>query len=223
MLRRVTLTGVDNKTNIYDLVKLKLDFPFVEFGVLISANNTNLGKNNRYPDLKVIQELKGKGLDLACHICGSIARDIVLRNDWNSLVNLLGNTTNIFDRFQLNVSGLHKFSENIQFPKDSTFIIQFKEDTSFYDYYKDRVNNVQGFQDNSGGLGIFENNWMVSDRYMGYAGGLSAENVESVLESFRFSFMHDYWIDMESSIRTNDWLDLKKCREVLSICERFVG
>ena len=44
MLNRVTFTGVDDKTNIDDLVYLAEKYPFVEFGILVSKNNSNNGK-----------------------------------------------------------------------------------------------------------------------------------------------------------------------------------
>lgn len=220
MLNRVTFTGVDDKTNIEDLVYLTNKYPFVEFGVLVSKNNSNSGEVNRYPNLTILKRLKNKGLNLSCHICGSIARQIVQKNDWSELEKLLGKDIEIFNRFQLNVSNIHNFSQQISFREDKDFIIQLKEDTSLYDCYKD-FPNVLGFQDNSGGLGKFEDNWKDSDRYFGYAGGLSAENVEKVIEDLLIVNNADFWIDMESSVRTNDWFDTKKCEEVLKICAKF--
>ena len=220
MLNRVTFTGVDDKTNIEDLLYLANKYPFVEFGILVSKNNSNSGEVNRYPNLTILKRLKNKGLNLSCHICGSIARQIVQKNDWSELEKLLGKDIEIFNRFQLNVSNIHKFSREISFREDKDFIIQLKEDISLYDSYKD-FPNVFGFQDNSGGLGKFEDNWMDSDRYFGYAGGLSAENVEKVVEDLLIVNNADFWIDMESSVRTNDWFDTKKCEEVLKICVKF--
>ena len=221
MLNRVTFTGVDDRTNIDDLVYLTSKYPFVEFGVLVSKNNSNSGTVNRYPNLTILKRLKNKGLNLSCHICGSIARQIVKKNDWSELEKLLGKDIEIFNRFQLNVSNIHKFSKEISFREDKEFIIQLKEDTSLYDYYK-VLPNVFGFQDNSGGLGKFEDNWMDSDRYFGYAGGLSAENVEGVIEDLLVVNNADFWIDMESSVRTDDWFNTKKCEEVLKICNKFI-
>lgn len=222
MLNRVTFTGVDDKTNIDDLVYLAEKYPFVEFGILVSKNNSNSGIVNRYPNLTILKRLKNKGLNLSCHICGSIARQIVQKNDWSELEKLLGKDIDVFNRFQLNVSNIHKFSNEISFRDDKDFIIQLKDDTSLYEYYKD-LPNVFGFQDNSGGLGKFEDNWMDSDRYFGYAGGLSVENVEKVIEDLLIVNDSNFWIDMETSVRTNDWFDIKKCEEVLKICEIFIN
>ena len=83
LLNRVTFTGVDDNTNIEDLICLTKKYPFVEFGVLVSKNNSNTGTVNRYPNLTILKRLKNKGLELSCHICGSIARDIVHKNDWS--------------------------------------------------------------------------------------------------------------------------------------------
>ena len=220
LLNRVTFTGVDDRTNIEDLVYLTNKYPFVEFGVLVSKNGSNSGEINRYPNLTILKRLKNKGLNLSCHICGSIARQIVQKNDWSELEKLLGKDIEVFNRFQLNVSGIHKFSKDITFREDKEFIIQLKNDLSLYDYYKD-LPNVFGFQDNSGGVGKFEDNWLDSDRYFGYAGGLSVENVEKVIENLLIVNNDNFWIDMETSVRTNDWFDTKKCEEVLKICETF--
>ena len=220
MLNRVTFTGVDDKTNIEDLVYLTNKYPFVEFGILVSKNGSNSGEINRYPNLTILKRLKKKDLNLSCHICGSIARQIVQKNDWSGLEKLLGKDIEVFNCFQLNVSGIHKFSKEITFREDKEFIIQLKNDLSLYDYYKD-LPNVFGFQDNSGGVGKFEDNWMESDRYFGYAGGLSVENIEKVIEDLLIINEDNFWIDMETSVRTDDWFDTKKCEEILKICEKF--
>lgn len=222
MLNRVTFTGVDDRTNVNDLVDLTKRFPFVEFGVLISKGNTNKNVVNRYPNATIFKKLKNKGLNLSCHLCGSVARNIVKKDDWNEFFDLLGKDYEIFNRFQLNVSGVKGFSRDIHFIEDKDFIIQLKEDMSLYDFYKD-LPNVYGFQDNSGGVGRFEDNWLDSDRYFGYAGGLNIDNVESVIRDLYVVNNADFWIDMETSVRTFDWFDTNKCEQILKICEAYVN
>ena len=222
MLNRVTFTGVDDRTNVNDLVDLTKRFPFVEFGVLISKGNTNKNVVNRYPNATIFKKLKNKGLNLSCHLCGSVARNIVKKDGWNEFFDLLGKDYEIFNRFQLNVSGVKGFSRDIHFIEDKDFIIQLKEDMSLYDFYKD-LPNVYGFQDNSGGVGRFEDNWLDSDRYFGYAGGLNIDNVESVIRDLYVVNNADFWIDMETSVRTFDWFDTNKCEQILKICEAYVN
>lgn len=222
MLNRVTFTGVDDRTNVNDLVDLTKRFPFVEFGVLISKGNTNKNVVNRYPNATIFKKLKNKGLNLSCHLCGSVARNIVKKDDWNEFFDLLGKDYEIFNRFQLNVSGVKGFSRDIHFIEDKDFIIQLKEDMSLYDFYKD-LPNVYGFQDNSGGVGRFEDNWLDSERYFGYAGGLNIDNVESVIRNLYVVNNADFWIDMETSVRTFDWFDTYKCEQILKVCEPYVN
>ena len=222
MLNRVTFTGVDDRTNVNDLVDLTKRFPFVEFGVLISKGNTNRSVVNRYPNATIFKKLKNNGLNLSCHLCGSVARNIVKKDDWNEFFDLLSKDYEIFNRFQLNVSGVKGFSRDIHFIADKDFIIQLKEDMSLYDFYKD-LPNVYGFQDNSGGVGKFEDNWLDSDRYFGYAGGLNIDNVESVIKDLYIVNSADFWIDMETSVRSFDWFDTNKCEQILKVCEPYVN
>lgn len=222
MLYRVTFTGIDDRTNVDKLVELSEKYPFVEFGVLVAENSTNKGTVNRYPNMTILKRLKNRGLNLSCHICGKIARDIVKNNDWSGFYDLLGKDVSIFQRYQLNVSGVKTFSETIDFPKNVETIIQLKDNTSLYDCYKD-LPNVVGFQDNSGGVGKFEPNWMDSDRKFGYAGGLSAENIESVIKDLYIVNDDIFWVDMETSVRTNDWFDISKCEKVLGICAKYIN
>ena len=96
MLNRVTFTGVDDRTNVNDLVDLTKRFPFVEFGVLISKGYTNKGVVNRYPNTTIFKKLKNNGLNLSCHLCGSVARNIIKKDDWNEFFDLLSKDYEIF-------------------------------------------------------------------------------------------------------------------------------
>jgi phosphoribosylanthranilate isomerase len=48
-------------------------------------------------------------------------------------------------------------------------------------------------------------------RLVGFAGGITPENVLRWIGSVN---AQNYWIDMESGVRTDDWLDLDKCEAV---------
>ena len=52
----------------------------------------------------------------------------------------------------------------------------------------------------------------------GYAGGINPENVVDVVRELNDICETDFWIDMETGIRTNDKFDVKKCEE---ICRRL--
>lgn len=219
MLKRVTFTGVDQKTKIKDLEMLQEKYPFVEFGILISENNTNKNVSNRYPSLVILKGMRNiKHLSL--HICGKFVRNIMSGGDWSPVKTLMGNYWDMFDRVQLNAAGYDKFSDTMIFPEDKTVIIQFKTGKqTMYDAFKN-VQNVVGFQDNSGGRGTFTGEWLIPDKNIfGFAGGISAENVVDVVKTIDAQYKGTYWIDMESSVRTNDKFDIKKCEEV---CQKLV-
>jgi phosphoribosylanthranilate isomerase len=58
---------------------------------------------------------------------------------------------------------------------------------------------------------------------VGYAGGINPDNVA---EKLTYLLEHvetgDFWIDMESGVRTNDWFDLDKVYTVLEICQSII-
>lgn len=87
--------------------------------------------------------------------------------------------------------------------------------------------NVSWLFDRSGGEGVsatrypapaYPANQQRAGEY-GYAGGINPENVASVLERIP-NYTRDYWIDMESGVRTDDQFDLAKCR---AVCEAVYG
>ena len=63
MLNKITFTGIDNETKVEELINLKNNYPFAEFGLLISKSNTNKDIVNRYPSLNILERLDGAGLD----------------------------------------------------------------------------------------------------------------------------------------------------------------
>ena len=78
--------------------------------------------------------------------------------------------------------------------------------------------------DASGGLGIDTPIVLYpSNGKIGYAGGINEGNVATKLEYLlRNVRTGDFWIDMESGVRTDDWFDLDKVRRVLAICTEVI-
>lgn len=70
--------------------------------------------------------------------------------------------------------------------------------------------------DTSGGRGKLPDSIPSHPGYtVGYSGGINPENVVEYIQ--RIPGLEEdskYWIDMESGVRTNNWLDLNKCEEV---------
>ena len=58
---------------------------------------------------------------------------------------------------------------------------------------------------------------------IGYAGGITPENVEEKLTFLMESDDVDsFWIDMETGVRTDDWFDLDKVENVLKTCTEVI-
>ena len=93
---------------------------------------------------------------------------------------------------------------------------------SFLHYMEEPTPHVAYLIDGSGGRGIdkpieiYDN----PDIHVGYAGGINPENVGAKLSQLlEHRSYGSFWIDMESGVRTDDWLDLDKVERVLEICE----
>lgn len=113
-----------------------------------------------------------------------------------------------------------RFCETLAFPEGKDVIIQLHGGTrALFDFYK-HMPNVQGFQDDSGGRGWAAEAWMEPETpFFGYGGGIGPENVAEVVRAIEKVCPGDFWIDMESRIRTEDRFDLAKCR---AVCETLV-
>lgn len=226
-LKHISLIGIDEKTDLKELQILQDKYPLVEFGVIMSKNWKDNG--NRYWNPDNLEKLKDKNLNLSLHLCGSLARSAIL-NNWNPTLLFLEENINLFKRAQLNISTNKKNPENlildIPKPLEEVIIQQKGIDGAkmFLDYYqKTKDKKVSILLDSSGGLGIDTPLIPLDiECKVGYAGGFGPDNI---LEKTRLLLnsekTHDFWVDMESKIRTNDWFDIKKaydiCQKVYSL------
>ena len=168
----------------------------------------------------MLKGYKKLGLPMAVHLCGKIAYEAVKGNDWTAVTDMLGSSFDLFDRIQLNIPKTSHFCRELAFPQGKQIIIQLHEGTEdFFAHYK-HLPFVQGFQDGSCGRGVVCSEWREPEtEFFGNAGGLGHDNVVSAVRAISEVCPTDFWIDMESSIRTNDKFDVDKCRRV---CEALV-
>ena len=233
-LQHITFTGVDAKTDIRDLIDIQREYPIVEFGVLTSYHWYENG--NRYLDPKVINELRGNGLSLALHVCGSAAHDAATGR-WDLIDKLVWMNIDLFHRIQLNISNRSDNPNALGcLPKivEQEVIIQTRDgaNTCIYDAtienFKEKDKFGRSFSmllDASGGQGIDTPlKVLPSSGKVGYAGGFNPDNVGEkltfLLQNVR---MGQFWIDMESGVRTDDWFDTAKVRRVLAICKEVIS
>ena len=214
MLTRVTFSGIDQYTKVQDLKSLYEKYPFVEF-VFLYSHHANQKGQGRYPRTVILKSFKKAGVPMALHLCGKIAHDLVHDSNWSVVYKELDGYMGLFDRIQLNIPKTRHFTREMTFPEDKQIIIQLHEGTKeLFDCYK-HLPNVAGFQDASGGRGIAETEWMLPETEpFGYAGGIHPENVVDVVRELNEICETDFWIDMETGIRTNDKFDVTKCEEI---------
>ncbi|MBQ7887055.1 MAG: hypothetical protein IJ313_09210 [Clostridia bacterium] len=212
MLKRVSFSGIDQWTKPKELQELYQKYPFVEFVYLLSENQK---AGNRYPRPVILKAYKKIELPMATHLCGKIAMELIHTNDWKPVYDLLGNSWDLFSRIQINIPKTRHFSRELTWPEDKEIIIQLHEGTKeFFEHYR-HLPNVQGFQDGSGGRGIVSSEWMAPQtEFFGYAGGIGPDNVVQTVQSIQSICTSDFWIDMESGIRTNDKFDVEKCENI---------
>ena len=232
-LKNITFTGIDAMSDIKALEEIQHEFPIVEFGVLTSYHWDENG--NRYLDPEMMNHLRGSGLHLALHICGSAAHDAAVR-EWEKIDALTLGNLGIFDRVQLNLAARSDNPEYCWIPwvYGQELIVQQRgrDDIGLFERtlkewrgapYPHR-DTISVLLDASGGRGIDTPiDILETKEKVGYAGGFSPENVgEKLYQLLTSPKVGDFWIDMESGVRTDDWFDTEKVLRVLRICKEVM-
>lgn len=202
----ITFTGLDEKTDLYRCTELAVQYP-IEWGVLFGGR---LGKN-RYPAFGVVETARLHGLVMSMHLCGPLA---ARANQGYEIPHI-----EYFDRIQVNrrageydLDTLRSLASRI----GRQIIVQHRAST--FDRMPSK--NIVPLQDTSGGRGKLPFYWAEPahpDQFVGYAGGLNPDNVA---DAVRHMPAANFWIDMETGVRTDDWLDLDKCE---AVCRAVYG
>ena len=218
-----TLTGVDEHTPIHKIARLQRQYPFVEFGVLVSPKRAGTG---RYPSYQWIDALLSDGAisrrQMALHVCGEAVERLLsgAPDDMDRLSRL---TRRVQLNFRYSPALRDRLAKLIYERPGATFITQYNEANC--DVWNEcPAPNHQVLFDRSGGRGITPDGWSVphSRAQFGYAGGLGPENLAQQLPRIHAAAAgHNYWIDMESGLRTEDRFDLDKAEQVLEIVNFF--
>jgi hypothetical protein len=212
------------------LDELRRDFPFVEWGILVSKGSSGA---SRFPTPEWVRMLVGAGYQgvntgYSLHLCGSWLRELVVGkvDDLLSTVRV-----SFFDRVQLNFhgqphpfdpsmmrKGLTELAKGRMHPvarsTQTQFIFQL-DGGSGYDIWRAAGGNVSSlystapFFDLSHGGGVLPTSWpQPTAPWCGYAGGLSAENVAGQLWRIQEGagpegHSTNIWIDVETNVRSH--------------------
>lgn len=226
-LKHITFTGVDAKTDVEALREIQNRWPMVEFGVLTSYHWYENG--NRYLDPRLFRYLTKAQLRLSLHVCGTAAHDAAC-GEYGEICYLSWGKYRYFQRIQLNVAERKDNPKIVSStPYGHEVIIQQRNihDLSLYaqtrEEWKDYCGELSILLDASGGRGIdTELKILHTDHKIGYAGGFNPENVEDKLTYLYENGCANFWIDMESGVRTDDWFDIDKVVKVLEICKPII-
>lgn len=238
-LDRVTITGADDSVRPEDLLALSTDFPYVEWGILVSK--TSMGFR-RFPSESWLLDFRSFArrhprLQASMHICGRWLRSMLLGETPQELWTIF----DCFQRAQLNFHAegiewkidrfrnvLTAFSDQGQ--KEFIFQIDgnrgeqlLRETVSAKDF---EVSCVPLF-DLSHGAGVLPEGWPkpIAESYHGYAGGLGPDNLQEQIPLIaKAAGECRFWIDMESRVRSDEdsQFDLAKVRRCLEITQPFI-
>jgi len=238
-LNCVTITGADDSTDPKELQALSKEFPFVEWAILIGSSI-----RPRFPSVEWIAKLiecryeVNNEINLSLHVCGLPLRDI--RGGRSGLEKALGPMLCAFRRVQLNWHGDRQHEivgENVL----SAFChlgiggwepqLIFQLDGVNDDLWRPAARRFacSGLFDRSHGAGVLPGEWPEAsiDIACGWAGGLGPHNLAEEIPKIAAKALpvRDYWIDMETHVRSEDdsILDMAKVRQCLEICRPFVG
>lgn len=227
-LRWVSLTGAEDSVNPLDLIALSREFPFVEWALLLYPEREGEGRN---PSAawreRFLSQIQGRGR-CAAHLCGKRAFERLLSEGvWPELL--------AYDRIQANINArANDFTEDQVLraweilERDSQgLIIQTHSavEALARSFLASAPRRAGVLFDESKGRGTLPLAWPKSwpGVSCGYAGGLGPAslpaNLPLILNALQGA---ECWIDMESSLRTDDRFDLSKARQVLEISGAFV-
>jgi len=227
-LTRITITGADDAVDPAELAALSREFPFVEWGVLISDSRAG---TPRYPTRAWVAWFeqacwRGKGVHGSAHLCGEAARSVLAGKEERLIV-----LRAAFERVQLNgfTEASNELLDLLQRWHGIQWILQAPEDSvadavvSVATLLSRRA-RVSALWDPSGGRGLRSDSLVASSLIghvpYGYAGGIGPDNVVETAQVVLG--LGASWLDMESGGRTDDRFDLAKVRAVLEAVAPFV-
>ena len=209
----IAFTGVDRVDVLGGLKALSRRFP-IEWGVLV--DDEKIGEA-LFPDSSARRALlRSDGLRWAAHVCGGDASKIANAPETVGL-DLIG-----FQRVQVN----HSFSgSTLAQMRNAWRFGRLRGVRTMLQCIEDFPNEtrVDWLFDTSFGAGVAPKAWPRLPKdgpFCGFSGGINPDNVADVVAAIGAAEGDLYWIDMESGIRTDGWLDLQKCE---AVCRKVYG
>ena len=208
----IAFTGVDAIDLLPGMQQLSRHYP-IEWGILIDDAKDDLLFAD--PDVRA-RLLEAPGLHYAAHVCGEQA-GLIANDPAKASIDLSG-----FQRLQVN----HGFSgsapaqvENcVRFGRSQTIRTMLQT----LDIFPGDA-RLDWLYDTSFGTGKAPDIWPeipANGPFCGFSGGIRAENVAAVIQAIAAPDGAQFWIDMESGVRTNGRFDLERCE---AVCRAVFG
>lgn len=231
-LKRVTITGADDLVSPDSLLEISAEYPFVEWGILVSASNVG---TMRYPSRQWMSKFAASvagaanSINVAIHVQGRWLRSLMMGNK-DELLDGCGRLASHAQRVQLNFHGgsvdydeTAFLLELMSFPltrgaKQFIFQIDRCQGGAILDRVRQYAHSLDlvPFYDISHGAGILPESWpdaeksllaLTRDLQVGYAGGLGPENLaEQIPLIAKAAGGANFWIDMETKVRSSSSL-----------------
>ncbi len=208
----IAFTGVDRIETLPSMVALSARYP-IEWGLLLDTAQED---KPLFPDAQVRHAVRAAGLRLAAHVCGEAAKGIAGQPGFGGLD--IGG----FQRVQVNhgfegsspaqIANVSAYGKRMGVRTMLQTLGEFPDDP-----------RVDWLFDVSFGTGVKPSSWpaLPADSvFCGYSGGIAPDTAAQVVQAIGAMPGALYWIDMESRIRTDGWLDLAKCE---AVCRAVYG
>jgi hypothetical protein len=230
MLERVTITGADDGTQIEDMMALSTEFPFVEWGILVSRSQEG---SSRFPSREWIKDLtatsRAVSMNISTHVCGRWVREMFTGSlNWDDVPEIVS----VSQRVQINTHAEPHVSTmglvaSLLLQPGKQFVFQWDGINNHLTYAAQAYGlDVAALFDTSGGAGILPTAWPEPAKEFpcGYAGGLGPLNVVEQVRKISDLCSKPFWIDMERRVRTDDdsRLEMASVRKVLKSCAKHV-
>lgn len=212
---RVTITGADDEVRPSALQRISEQYHFVEWGILVSSSRQG---SARYPSAIWRDSMAGRAelsdtpMSVSWHLCGSCSSATL-----NGSVRWVRR-----QRVQINgyLPGRWRGLARLARLLDVELILQCSSEAELGQVVSDaeRIRGASVLFDPSAGTGTPPERWPQAPWpcKMGFAGGITPDNVLDVVAQISSRRSLPFWIDMESGVRTpNDKLDFSKVRSVL--------
>lgn len=230
-VKYITFTGADDLNMPKDLLKISRMYPFVEWGILLSATQEG---GLRFPSkqwMDILADLAGDSdMNLSGHLCGRWLRDLLVgaftvphRLGWKAFKRIQLNFH--ADELSINTPLFHQLLRGLN--KSFIFQVDGRNEVVYRDAIEAGV-KAYPFFDLSHGAGVLPASWDVplDNQFCGYAGGLGPDNLKDQLKTIDKSVGdREIWVDIETQVRSNNGkeFDLDKVMKCIEIVKPYVG